>query len=65
VPNPGCGRMSHHTSRILRIVPAPINVRMNRWNCPQFSMKYGRPAVGNDSKIFERVDASPVSRPIQ
>jgi hypothetical protein len=39
VPKPGCGRMSHHTSRMLRIVPAPMSVRMKRWNSPQFSIE--------------------------
>src|SRR3990170_6559920 len=65
VPNPGCGRMSHQTSRMLRIVPAPIKVRMNLWNWPQLSSWYGSPAVGSDSNTFERTEARPVSRPCQ
>jgi hypothetical protein len=39
VPKPGWGRMSHHTSLMLRIVPAPTSVRMKRWNWPQLSME--------------------------
>src|SRR5918992_1311211 len=57
--------MSHHTSLMLRIVPAPIKVRMKRWNCPQLSIAYGSPAVGRDSNTLDRVDARPVSRPCQ
>jgi hypothetical protein len=38
---------------------------MNRWNCPQLSIRYGSPAVGSDSNTLLRVDASPVSRPCQ
>ena len=65
VPKSGCGRMSHHTSRIELMAFADASVSMNSSNCDQPDSWYGSPAVGRASKTFERLDASPVSWPIQ
>src|ERR1700682_1043779 len=65
VPKAGCGRMSHHTSRIVLIVCDEINVSMSCSNCGQPLRLHGGPAVGRPSKTLERHDAMPVSCPIQ
>ena len=65
VPKSGCGRMSHHTSRIVEIASADTNVSMYDSKSSQDSIGSGRPAVGRPSKTLLRHDAKPVSRPFQ
>src|SRR6184192_852455 len=65
VPKSGCGRMSHHTSRMELMALAETSVSMKSSNCDQPESWYGSPAVGRASKTFERLDARPVSCPIQ
>ena len=60
VPNPGCGRMSHQTSRTVEMLPARINASRNRSNSPQPLNCGGSPAVGITSKTFVRALARPV-----
>ena len=62
VPNSGCGRTSHHTSRIDSIAFAFTSVVISRWNSPQLSSRYGSPAFGRFSNTLTRQDVSPVSR---
>src|SRR6202167_207531 len=65
VPNPGCGRMSHHTSRIVLMVYDEMSVSISCSNCGQPLRIQGGPAVGRPSNTFDRHDAMPVSWPIQ
>ncbi len=65
VPKSGCGRMSHQTSLMLRIVPARSSVSMYSSNCFQFVSRCGGPAVGSAPKVTARLEASPVSYPHQ
>src|SRR3984893_6621428 len=65
VPKPGCGRMSHHTSRIVLMVSEEINVSITCSNCGQPLNSHGGPAVGRPSNTLDRHDAMPVSCPIQ
>ena len=54
VPKFGCGRMSHHTSRIDSIACEAIRMSMYFSNSSHPESWYGSPAVGSASKIFER-----------
>ena len=65
VPKSGWGRMSHHTSRIELMARAEMSVVMNSSNSAQTENCWGRPAVGSASKTFDRLEARPVSLPIQ
>ena len=65
VPKSGCGRTSHHTSLMLRMVPARSSVSMYSSNSLQSASKCGGPAVGNPPKMTALLDASPVSCPPQ
>ena len=55
--------MSHHTSRIDEMHSESISVDMKDSKSPQPVICGGRPAVGSDSKTFERADANPESSP--
>ena len=65
VPYPGCGRMSHHTSRTLSMVPALMSVSRKSLNSAQLPSSGGRPVVGIASKTLVRMEAMPVSWPCQ
>src|SRR2546423_15492852 len=65
VPKVGCGRMSHHTSRIDSMALAETSVSMKSSNSDHPASWYGRPAVGRDSKTLERLEARPGSWAIQ
>src|SRR6202035_4975566 len=65
VPKLGCGRMSHHTSRIVLMVCDEISVSISCSNCGQPLRSQGGPAVGRPSNTFERHDDIPVSSPMQ
>ncbi len=62
VPKSGCGRMSHHTSRIV-VMRAGGDQRLHERarTRPSRSSGSGRPAVGRPSKTLLRLDARPVS----
>lgn len=55
--------MSHHTSRIDEMHSESIRVDMNASKSTQSAICGGRPAVGNDSKTFDRADDKPESSP--
>src|ERR1700744_3031604 len=63
VPKSGCGRISHHTSLMLRIVPARRSVSMYSSNSLQSASGCGGPEVGSPPKITARLDAEPLVVP--
>jgi hypothetical protein len=65
VPKSGWGRTSHHTSRTVLIDPDDTRVSMYCSKSAHDAIGAGSPAVGRPSKIFDRLDARPVSCPSQ